>query len=451
MKSSNGTWPGRLDRRQWMNGAAAMIMIGAAKPGVARASSGDAVRRFEHCQAVVDGYVAAHRLPGAVVGLRHGTDGPVVAQAGALAFDDPAAVDDRTIFRIYSLTKLITGAACALLIEDGRLWLDRPVVEIIPEFRALKVAVNPAEGLEGTALEQPMTIRHLLTHTSGLTYHFSGASPVHIAYRRAGIFPSTGATIDPRPAIDGPKVVDLEQMVERLADIPLLFQPGTAYEYGVSLDVLGLVIQRVSGMSFEAFVRTRLLDPIGMPDTDWRLPPGKADRFASFYAFTRSGPIRIDSPATTAYAQPVTLFAGGAGLLSSTRDYLRFLTMLLDEGRVGDRWVMRPETARLIHTNILPEAVTDFEGQGHGFGGYVRLRDDPAPGGLRAGAYGHYGAAGTTAWIDPASGLAAVVMVQQFPADLTPIVNDVREAIAEDLGPASTAAVRSGGGAPGRR
>lgn len=433
MKASNAAGLGQPDRRQWMNGAAAMLMIGASKPGGAGASTRSAVRNFEHCQAVVDGYVAAGRLPGAVVGLRYGDSSPAWVRAGALAFDNPAVVDDRTIFRIYSLTKLITGAACALLIEDGRLELDQAVVDIIPEFRTLKVGVNPAEGLEGTGLERPMTIRHLLTHTSGLTYHFSGSGPVHMAYRRAGIFPSTGATIDPRPAIDGPKIVDLEQMVERLAGIPLLFQPGTAYEYGVSLDVLGLVIQRVSGMSFEAFVRTRLLDPIGMPDTDWRLAPDKADRFASFYAFTASGPIRIDSPATTAYAQPVTLFAGGAGLLSSTRDYLRFLTMLLDEGRVGDVRVMRPETARLIHMNILPEAVTDFEGQGHGFGGYVRLRDDPAPGGLRAGSYGHYGAAGTTAWIDPGARLAAVVMVQQFPTDHTPIVTDVRVAIAEDL------------------
>ncbi|KQY95018.1 MULTISPECIES: serine hydrolase [unclassified Brevundimonas] len=445
MKPPHATWAVQPDRRQWMNGAAAMLMIGAVKPGAVSAATRDAALTFEHCQAVVDGYVTARRLPGATVGLRHGTSGPAYVRAGALAFDDPTPVDDRTIFRIYSLTKLITGAACALLIEDGRLHLDQPVVEIIPEFRALKVAVNPGEGLEGTALERPMTIRHLLTHTSGLTYHFSGAGPVHMAYRRAGIFPSTGATIDPRPAIDGPKAADLEQMVARLADIPRLFQPGTAYEYGVSLDVLGLVIQRVSGMSFEAFVRTRLLDPIGMPDTDWRLPADKADRFASFYAFTASGPIRIDSPATTAYAQPVTLFAGGAGLLSSTRDYLRFLTMLLDEGRVGDRRVMRPETARLIHTNILPEAVTGFDGQGHGFGGYVRLRDDPAPGGLRAGSYGHYGAAGTTAWIDPESGLAAVVMVQQFPTDHTPIVNDVRRAIAEDLGSTSPARASVGG------
>lgn len=438
MASSNAGPFCQPNRRQWMIGAAAMLIIGGAKPGAVGASSRGGGRRFEHSRAVVDGYVAAGRLPGVAVGLRHGTAAAFV-QAGALAFDDPTAVDDQTIFRIYSLTKLMTGAAGALLIEDGALELDQPVVDIIPEFAALRVAVNPAEGLEGTELERPMTIRHLLTHTSGLTYHFSGSGPVHMAYRRAGIFPSTGATIDPRPAIDGPKVLDLDQMAERLAGIPLLFQPGTAYEYGVSLDVLGLVVQRVSGMSFEAFVRTRLLDPIGMPDTDWRLPAGKAARFSSFYAFTASGPIRIDSPATTAYVQPVTLYAGGAGLLSSARDFLGFLTMLLDEGRVGDARVMRPETARLIHTNILPEAVTNFEGQGHGFGGYVRLRDDPAPGGLRAGSYGHYGAAGTTAWIDPASGLAAVVMIQQFPTDHTPIVNDIRVAIAEDLGANSIA------------
>ena len=139
----------------------------------------------------------------------------------------------------------------------------------------------------------------------------------------------------------------------------------------------------------------------------WRL----ADRFSSFYAFGRSGPIRIDGAVGTAYAQPVSLFAGGAGLISSSGDFLRFLMMLLDGGRARDRRVMRPETARLIHTNILPEAVTNFEGQGHGFGGYVRLADDPAAGGLKAGAYGRHGAAGTTAWIDPSADVAAVIVV----------------------------------------
>lgn len=440
MRPLNATWRGQPDRRQWMGGAMALFAAGASKPRAVGEKAPVAVRTFEHCQAVVDRYVSAGRLPGAVIGIRHGTAAPVVVQAGALAFDSATPVNDHSIFRIYSLTKLITGAACALLIEDGRLDLDQPVVDIIPEFHALKVAVNPEEGLEGTELQRPMTVRHLLTHTSGLTYHFSGSGPVHLAYRRAGIFPSTGATIDPRPAIDGPRAIDLEQMVDRLAGIPLLFQPGTAYDYGVSLDVLGLVVQRVSGLGFETFVQTRLLDPIGMPDTAWRLAPDKVDRFASFYAFGASGPIRIDSPSTTAYAQPVTLFAGGAGLLSSTRDFLKFLTMLLEEGRAGDGWVMRPETARLIHTNILPEGVANFEGQGHGFGGYVRLHDDPTPGGLKAGSYGHYGAAGTTAWIDPASGLAAVVMVQQFPADHTPIVSEVRVAIAEDLRPERTRA-----------
>lgn len=447
MRPSNATWRGQPNRRQWMSGATALFAAGASKPLTVDQAAPAPVQGFERCQAVVDGYVSAGRLPGAVVGIRHGTAAPIVVQAGALAFDSATPVNDRSIFRIYSLTKLVTGAACALLIEDGRLELDQPVVDIIPEFHALKVAINPDEGLEGTELERPMTIRHLLTHTSGLTYHFSGSGPVHTAYRRAGVFPTTGAIIDPRPAIDGPKAVDLEQMVERLAGIPLLFQPGTAYDYGVSLDVLGLIVQRVSGQSYEAFVQARLLDPVGMPDTVWRLSADKADRFASFYAFAASGPIRIDGPSTTAYAQPVTLFAGGAGLLSTTRDFLRFLTMLLDEGRAGDGRVMRPETARLIHTNILPEAVANFDGQGHGFGGYVRLHDDPAPGGLKAGSYGHYGAAGTTAWIDPASGLAAVVMVQQFPADHTPIVSDVRVALAEDLRPAPT--VGASGGARG--
>ena len=413
----------RPTRRGLILGAGALTAA-CATPRVP--ASNDTVR-FPATQAVLDRYVADGRLPGATVGLRLPGGERAYLQAGTQDHIPSPAMNRDTLFRIYSMTKPITGAAAALLIEDGRLSLDQPVVDFIPEFARLTVATDPANSLDARPVAEVMTVRHLLTHTSGLTYNIMGNGPVQKAYRRAGIFPFTG-DLGAVPG-DGPKVRDLDEMVRRLGEIPLLFEPGKAWHYSVSLDVLGLVIQRASGMTFADFLQRRLFDPIGMDDTGWRLRSGDARRTAAVYDYAGEGRRPTEGASVAAYSAPVTLFAGGAGLISSTRDYLDFMTMLLDDGRAGRVRVMEPATARLIRTDILPQGTTSrfAPEDGFGFGGSVAAASKP-----NAGEFGWSGAAGTRGWVDPTNDMAGVVMVQFFNEEIG-LVAEAREAITRDL------------------
>ncbi|NJC41962.1 CubicO group peptidase (beta-lactamase class C family) [Brevundimonas alba] len=409
------------DRRALLLGAGLLGVAGCA----ARPPSPETTR-LPQTQAVLDRYVADGLVPGATVGLQLPDDSEAWLQAGTQDHGASPAMNRDTLFRIYSMTKPVTGTAAALLIEDGKLTLDQPVTDFVPEFERLTVAIDPAKGLEARPATQTMTIRHLLTHTSGLTYNIMGDGPVQKAYRRAGVFPFTGE-LGAEPG-DGPKVRDLDEMVRRLGEIPLLFEPGTDWDYSVSLDVMGLVVQRASGMPFPDFLQRRLFDPIGMDDTIWRLRRGDAGRLAAVYDYAGAGRRPAAGASAEAYSAPVTLFAGGAGLVSSTRDYLAFMTTLLADGRAGRVQVMKPETARLVRTNILPAGIRPDWGPegGFGFGGLVVNSSEP-----NAGEYGWSGAAGTNAWLDPTNRMAGVIMVQFFNTELA-LVRDVREAIAAD-------------------
>lgn len=405
-------------RRSLLLGAGALSLAGLGGPACARTAA------FPLTQAVIDRYVAEQKLPGVSVGVRTPAGEDVFLQSGVLDYGGATPVTRDSLFRIYSMTKPVTGSAAALLIENGKLTLDTPVADIIPEFARMTVALDPTKSLDARPAATVMTIRHLLTHTSGLTYNFAGDGPINEEYRKRGVFPFTGE-IWPKPG-DAPRVHDLDAMVRELAQIPLLTDPGAAYNYSVGLDVLGLVIQRVSGISFPDFLQTRLFDPIGMTDTLWRLTPETAPRLAQVYDYADGG--RTETTATVAaYSAPVTLPAGGAGLISSAEDYLAFLTTLLNDGRAGGATVMKPETARLIRSDIMPAGL-DQDGHGYGFGGYVgRPGHEP-------GEYGWDGAAGTKGWLDAQNGYAGALMVQFFPWGYVTIADEVKAAIKRDLG-----------------
>ncbi|RZJ41264.1 MAG: class A beta-lactamase-related serine hydrolase, partial [Brevundimonas sp.] len=268
-------------RRSLLLGAGALSLAGplAAWGGSAFARTA----AFPQTQAILDRYIAEEKLPGAAVGVRTPSGQDVFLQAGRLDYGAAPLVDRDSLFRIYSMTKPITGTAAALLIEDGKLTLDTPVADIVPEFAHLTVAIDPEKSLDARPAQSVMTIRHLLTHTSGLTYTIAGHNFVQNEYRRLGVLPFTGAL----EAGDGARVRDLDAMVAALGQIPLLHEPGAAYNYSVGLDVLGLVIQRVSGMPFPEFVQRRLLDPISMANTMWRLPAGRA--MAQAYSYSAEG------------------------------------------------------------------------------------------------------------------------------------------------------------------
>jgi CubicO group peptidase (beta-lactamase class C family) len=412
-------------RRTLLLGAGALGLSGCATfGGGGAAPTIRGLDRLPRSQTVLNRFVIERELPGVSVGVRTPDGDDVFLQAGVLAFNTFDRVTPDSLFRIFSMTKPVTGTAAALLIEDGKLTLDTPVADIVPEFANLKVATNPERGLDGRPARNVMTIRHLLTHTSGLSYSIAGDGPIPRAYREAGLTPGA-------PGGDTNQVRDLDILVQKLGDLPLTNEPGAAYHYSLSLDVLGLVIQRVSGMAFPDFVQRRILNPVGMSDTVWRLRDGDAARLMQVYGFSRDGrtpPAPIPGLSAEDYARPVTLYSGGGGLISSTRDYLDFLSMLLNDGRAGRVRVMKPETARLIRSDILPADLT-AEGSGYGFGGWVARPSHP-----RQGEFGWSGAAGTQGWIDPEKGFAATLMIQAMPYRVVDILSDLRPALDADLG-----------------
>jgi CubicO group peptidase (beta-lactamase class C family) len=315
-----------------------------------------------------------------------------------------------TIFRIYSMSKPVTSVAAMMLYEEGYFQLNTPVSEFIPGFKDTKVFVRETgSGLELADLEQEMTVHHLLTHTSGLSYGSDETSPVDALYRQA--FPrSEGGT--------------LEKMVEMLPALPLRFQPGQGWCYSFSTDILGYVVQTVSGRPFDVFLQQRVFEPLRMVDTGFYVPAEKRDRFAALYGRSEEGELGLtEAPETSRYAKPPTFVSGGGGLVSTAQDYMRFAQMLLNGGKLDGVRLLGRKTVELMAMNHLPEALLPFEVNpgypvwGYGFGLGWKVMMDPARAGILGsrGMYGWGGAASTEFWVDPQEEVIGLVMAQLMP------------------------------------
>ena len=392
-------------------------------------------------QALFDGYVASKKMPGIVGAFGRGPSPTLFVSAGTISLDPGAApAGPDSLWRIYSMTKPITAMAAMLLIEDGKLKLDQPLSDIYPEFARMRVLTSPDTSLESVPATRPITIRMLLTHTAGLSYNISAKGPLLQEYERLGLLP--GAI---NQATEGParrtRPTSLQAFAARVAQAPLIAQPGTKWSYSLGLDLTAAVVEKVSGMSFERFVQTRLFNPLKMRSTFWSVPPSEVGRFADNYLIAGAGPVPLDPAKTSAFLQPPSFPYGGAGLVSSARDYDRFLHMLVDEGTLDGVRVMKPATVRLALSNLLPPGVvftgvggatggTQGPPMGYGAGGSVYLAD--VPGGASKGTYGWGGAAGTIAWVDPVKKIRGTVMVNYFPADRWPVRSDVVKALYAD-------------------
>jgi CubicO group peptidase (beta-lactamase class C family) len=386
-------------------------------------------------------YIDAGRFPGTQLLVYR--RGKVVHSAvqGFADLERKAPVKDDTIFRIYSMTKPITSVAFMMLVEEGRVALDEPVHKYIPEWKNLGVfqaGIAPAFLTKPPA--RPMQIVDLMRHTSGLTYGFQQRSNVDAAYREKKI----GEVI---------KAGTLQSMIDELAKTPLEFSPGEAWNYSVSTDVIGHLIGKISGIPFEQFLKERIFDPLGMADTDFFVPAGKAHRFAacynadpagmmSFHAAEKKGGLTLqDDPATSSFLTKPSFISGGGGLCSTAADYLTFCRALLNGGELGDARLIGPKTLALMTTNHLPGgrdlpamsrsmfAEATYNGIGFGLGFSVTM--DPAqtliPG--SAGEYAWGGAATTSFWIDPAEELIAIFMTQVMPSSAYPVRRELRTMI----------------------
>lgn len=323
--------------------------------------------------------------------------------------DSPMTSD--VIFRIASQTKAITSAAIMMLVEEGRIRLGENVSVFIPEFATTTVAERTASGVNIVPARRPIQIRDLLTHTSGMSYGTEG----HIAemYRARGLGPAAGAGW-----YFADKSEPVCSSIEQLASLPFVSHPGEAYVYGYNTDVLGCVVERASGQSLDEFVRTRITEPLGMRDTHFYLPPDKRARLAVVYGSTPdgSGYTRADDGprGQGAYVDgPRMSFSGGAGLLSTARDYGRFLEMIRRGGIHEGRRVLGTRAVRLMTTNQIGDIrQTDGRGYGYGFETTDRFGANELD---SVGAFGWGGAYGSVYRVDPESSLVIVLMFQMIP------------------------------------
>jgi len=313
-----------------------------------------------------------------------------------------------TIFRFYSMSKPITSVAAMMLYEQGKIKLDDPVSEYIPEFKELKVVADPdAEVITEVAAKREMTVRDLMRHTSGLTYGVFGNTAVDKLYREAIQLSGDGVT--------------LEEMAKKLSPIPLLYQPGTKWHYSVSTDVLGRVVEVASGKSLDKFFAEHIFEPLGMVDTAFYVPSEKIDRFATNYGPNPQGGLQpIDIPKTSQYTKMPTFLSGGGGLVSTASDYMRFCLMLLNKGEFGGRRLLKTETVEMMTKNQLPEiaypiGTGDQAGVGFGLGFSVQIENSSGESASHIGEYGWGGMASTHFWISPKDEIAVVALTQYIP------------------------------------
>jgi len=335
--------------------------------------------------------------------------------------NEPIQLD--TIFRIYSMTKPITSVALMMLYEHALFHLTDPVSKFIPEFKKVKVFLNDGELAD---LEREISIHDLLTHTAGLSYGDEEDSPVDELYRQADLFSAD---------------ITLQEMIRRLTELPLAHQPGQVWHYSVATDVVGYLVELISGMSFADFLEDKIIRPLGMKDTAFFVPSEKMERFATVYGQTEEGNLEVLDVATAGdYTEALRLHSGGHGLVSTTADYLRFAQMVLNGGELDGVRLLGPKTVELMTANHLPPplfpiAMGEVQMRGFGFGlGFSVLMDVAQAGVMGSvGTHGWGGWASTKFWIDPQEGLIGILMLQYIPSDAYPIGEDFRTLVYQAL------------------
>jgi CubicO group peptidase (beta-lactamase class C family) len=376
----------------------------------------------------IDEWMARNREIGRVTGssLILGRDGAVVhvATDGLRAVEDGLAYERDTIVRIYSMTKIVTSVAFGMLLERGRLYLETPVSEFIPAFADMRALIPGATGPDQTERATAPTLAQLLTHTSGMTYSFN---------------PGLAAQIYADAKIDfGPRSGGLAAMCDRAAALPLAFQPDSAWEYSVGIDIIGRVLEVVTGMPLDRIFAEWIFEPLGMTDTSFGVPAGKVDRFANCYHKTEDDPrALLDPAADSAFLQTrVSTFSGGGGLVSTLDDYYRFGEMIRQGGALDGERLLGARTLDYMRRNHLPGDIASMgvktfselpmAGMGFGIGGAVVL----SPGLTRmpgsVGDFGWGGMASTYFWTDPVERLTCVFFTQLVPSSSYPMRSELK-------------------------
>jgi len=378
--------------------AAGQQALPAAKPE----SVGMSTERLNRLGDGMKSLVNNGRLAGVVTMVaRHGK----VIEFEAAGKQDIAAnlpMQRDSIFRIYSMTKPITGVAMMMLFEEAKWQLNDPVAKYVPEFANLKVYGTDAGGnVVMKDQTHPVTMRELMSHTGGFTYGFFSKTPVDKLQLEANVMDVN---------------ITLEEMIKRAAKLPLNAQPGSEWHYSISVDIQGYIVQKLSGMPFEEFLEKRIFKPLNMPDTGFYVPKDKLKRFAELYEYDKEGKFQVlKGGLNHDFSAKPALASGGGGLVSTASDYMRFCQMLLNGGKVNGVRLLSPRSVELMRTNVLPPSMPIFV-PGAGFGlDFAVYTDIVAAGGYYGkGTFWWGGAAGSWFWIDPTDDLIVIGMIQQM-------------------------------------
>jgi len=385
---------------------AAGFVQAAVLPTAKPAEVGLSAERLDRMTRVMQEYVDQGKIAGMVTLIARKGKVAYLKPFGKLDLERGIPMPANGIFRIASQTKAVTSVAVIILQEEGRILIDEPVSKYIPEFANARVAVPaPDKGAQGYAtvpLKRPITIRDLLTHTAGISY---GSGPAREEYTKAGI--SGWFLAD--------KAMPIGDVIKKLATLPFDAQPGEKFIYGYNTDILGYLVECVSGMTLAQFIEKKIAEPLGMADTHFFLPAEKVGRFSSVYGVDEKGGIkRVEDARDNFYVNgPRQCYAGGAGLLSTAEDYARFLLMLLGGGQLGGVCLLSPKSVELMTVDHVGSL---YGSQAFGLGFWLtdRLGRNGQPG--SAGSYGWGGAYHTTYWVDPAEQMVCVLMTQLMPA-----------------------------------
>ncbi len=369
--------------------------------------------RLGRIRAVLQQDIDRGELPGAVALIARRGKAAYFETFGSQDIETGKPMPPDAIFRIASMTKPVTAVAVMILFEEGHFVLDDPVSRFIPELAKMEVIVEgtgdtvKGDTVKGDTVKtepaaSPITIRHLLSHTSGLTYSFFNRGPVGRLYREAGLWTPGSSLAD---------------FVSKLAELPLVHHPGTAWEYGVSNDVLGYLVEVITGESYDVFLEKRLFAPLGMTDTSFYVPEEKRGRLVTHYAVGEDGQLQ---PAPTGFNFHVSpaLDSGGGGLVSTAADYARFLQMLLGGGKLDDVRILSRKSVELMtadHARGLPRTRVLGKHRGYGLGFAVSSELGRSGSPVSAGSYKWAGIFNTYFWVDPEEELFGLIMAQTSP------------------------------------
>ena len=396
--------------RMWMLAAAvALLTLSAAAREMPKARpdrAGMSEERLDRLAELARGYTESGKLAGVLTVVAR--DGQVVhvSAVGQRGVEDDRPLPEDALFRIFSMTKPITAVAAMILYEEAKFQLGDPVSKFLPELAELDVLVDG----ERVPAQNVMTMQQLLTHTAGFSYGFNPEDPVDKLYNETQVL----------------RAKDLDEFIERLAALPLKYEPGTQWHYSVAVDVTGAVVERISGQPFGEFLQERLFDPLDMRDTFFRVPPDKMDRFLPNHGWDAENGklVAFDDSEFMNYTDGTMMQSGGGGLVSTARDYLRFAEMMRAGGELHGVRILSPKTVEFMATDHLPASINaggegerpavNLLNRGGGFGlGFGVIRDPAMTGVIGSpGEYSWGGAAGTIFWIDPVEEIVVVSMIQ---------------------------------------